>query len=128
MTIMPPDLPLNASGIVSDIYDSIGEAFSVFAEVQSLAGLGIHLAVEVEPGRICATLTVEPRAAAVLPALLAEIDAARPGALPGGRLVVTGSMCQGTVIVRVLIPENWVSAEELAVLTGTVSADPSTLL
>lgn len=41
---------------------------------------------------------------------------------------MTGEMCQGTVTLRVLIPQGWVTAQELAVLTGTADADPSDLL
>jgi hypothetical protein len=128
MSIMPSDLPLNSTGITDDIHDAIAETFPLFQEVQGLARLGVRLSFEVAPSRISAVITVAPGAASVLPALLAEIDDARPGSLPDGKLVVTGSMCQGTVTLRVLIPEAWVTAEELAVLTGTATADPSHLL
>jgi hypothetical protein len=128
MSIMPSDLPLNITGITDDLNDAIAETFPLFQEVQGLARLGIGVHFEVAPSTIIATITVSPTAANVLPALLAEIDDARPGSLPDGKLVVTGSMCQGTVTLRVLIPEAWVTAEELAVLTGTATADPSHLL
>ncbi|TLQ38995.1 hypothetical protein [Streptomyces marianii] len=128
MTIMPSDLPLNSTGIADGFNDAVAEVFPLFQEVQGLARLGVHVEFTVAPSNIVATITVTPTAASVLPALLAEIDDARPGALPNGRLVVTGAMCQGTVTLRVLIPQGWVSAEELAVLTGTATADPSDLL
>jgi hypothetical protein len=128
MTIMPSDLPLNFTGITDDIHDAINETFPLFQEVQGLAKLGVRIAFEVAPSRITATITVKRTAARILPALLAEIDNARPGALPDGRLVVTGEMCQGTVTLRVLIPEAWVTADELAVLTGTATTDPGHLL
>ena len=128
MSIMPSDLPVNVTGITENIHDAIAEVFPLFQEVQGLARLGVCVAFEVAPSTIIATITVTPTATPVLPALLAEIDDARPGSLPGGQLVVTGSMCQGTVVLRVVIPEAWVSAEELAVLTGTATADPSDLL
>ncbi|MDA5279862.1 hypothetical protein [Streptomyces sp. Isolate_45] len=128
MTIMPSDLPLNYTGIVEDVTDAVADAFPLFESVQKLARLGVELAFEVAPSTIIVTFTVAPAATSVLPALLAEIDNAQPLRLSSGRLAVTGSMCQGTVTLRVLIPEGWVSAEELAVLTGIVIADPSTLL
>ncbi|MFD9453428.1 hypothetical protein ACFWBC_10100 [Streptomyces sp. NPDC059985] len=128
MTIMPSNLPLNFTGIVEDVNDAVADTFPLFESVQKLARLGIELAFEVAPSTIIVTFTVTPTATSVLPALLAEIDHAKPQRLASGRLAVTGSMCQGTVILRVLIPENWVTAEELAVLTGAATADPSDLL
>lgn len=128
MSIMPSDLPLNATGIGEDFNDAIAETFPLFEQVQGLARLGVSVEFTVAPSRIVATITVTPTATNVLPALLAEIDGARPGALPDGQLAVTGSMCQGTVTLRVLIPRGWVTADELAVLTGTTTADPSDLL
>lgn len=100
----------------------------LFQSIQKLARLGVRIAFEVAPSRIVATITVTAEAVKVLPALLEEIDDARPGSLPDGKLVVTGSMCEGNVTLRVLIPQEWVTAEELAVLTGTADADPSDLL
>jgi ubiquinone biosynthesis protein UbiJ len=128
MTIMPADLPLSSTGITEDVQDAVADAFPLFESVQKLARLGVSVSFTVAPKRIVATITVTAGAVQVLPALLEEIDDARPGQLPDGKLVVTGSMCQGTVTLRVLIPQEWVSAEELAVLTGTVAADPSNLL
>ncbi|RPK69898.1 hypothetical protein EES45_36335 [Streptomyces sp. ADI97-07] len=128
MTIMPADMPLSSTGIAGDVQDAVNEVFPLFESVQKLARLGVSVAFEVAPSRIVATIRVAANAAQVLPALLEEIDDARPGQLPDGKLVVTGSMCQGTVTLRVLIPQEWVTAQELAVLTGTVLADPSNLL
>ncbi|MFK0203467.1 hypothetical protein [Streptomyces lavendulae] len=128
MTIMPSDLPIDGTGITEGFTDAAAEVFPLFQEVQGLARLGLNVEFTVAPSSIIATITVTPAAASVLPALLTEIDGARPGSLPNGRLVVTGEMFQGTVTLRVLIPEGWVTAEELAVLTGTTTADPSTLL
>ncbi|MDG5807892.1 hypothetical protein P9869_35650 [Streptomyces ossamyceticus] len=128
MTIMPSDLPLNAAGLAEDFSEAVNQVFPLFQEVQGLARHGVNIQFTVAPSVIVVTLTVTPTATKVLPALLAEIDDARPGSLPNGQLVVTGSMCQGTVKLRVLIPMGWVSAEELAVLTGTADADPSGLL
>ncbi|MEU3433070.1 hypothetical protein [Streptomyces sp. NPDC006863] len=128
MTIMPADLPLSSTGIAEDVQDAVADAFPLFESVQKLARLGVSIAFEVAPSRIVATITVTPDAVKVLPALLEEIDDARPGQMPNGKLVVTGSMCQGTVVLQVLIPQEWVTPEELAVLTGTAIADPSDLL
>ncbi len=128
MTIMPSDLPIDATGITDSFTDAAAEVFPLFQEVQGLARLGVNVEFAVAPSSIIATITVAPAAASVLPALLSQIDAARPGSLPNGRLVVRGEMFQGTVELRVLIPEGWVTAEELAVLTGTTHADPSDLL
>ncbi|PJE97155.1 hypothetical protein CUT44_14340 [Streptomyces carminius] len=128
MTIMPPRLPLSPSGIAEDVQDAVADVFPLFESVQSLARLGVRIAFEVAPSRIVATITVTADAVKVLPALLEEIDDARPGQLPNGQLVVTGSMCQGTVTLRVVIPQEWVTPEELAVLTGTATADPTNLL
>ena len=128
MTIMPADMPLSSTGIAEDVQEAVNEVFPLFESVQKLARLGVSVAFEVAPSRIVATIRVAANAAQVLPALLEEIDDARPGQLPDGKLVVTGSMCQGTVTLRVLIPQEWVTAQELAVLTGTVLADPSNLL
>ncbi|WP_433406995.1 hypothetical protein [Streptomyces sp. CA-146814] len=128
MTIMPADIPLSSTGIAEDVQEAVNEVFPLFESVQNLARLGVSVAFEVAPSRIVATIRVAANAAQVLPALLEEIDDARPGQLPDGKLVVTGSMCQGTVTLRVLIPQEWVTAQELAVLTGTALADPSNLL
>ncbi|NGO48646.1 hypothetical protein [Streptomyces ureilyticus] len=128
MTIMPADLPLSSTGIAEDVQEAVNEVFPLFESVQNLARLGVSVAFEVAPSRIVATIRVTADAVQVLPTLLEEIDDARPGQLPDGKLVVTGSMCQGTVTLRVLIPQEWVTAEELAVLTGTAVADPSNLL
>ncbi|WP_330335781.1 hypothetical protein OHS33_39300 (plasmid) [Streptomyces sp. NBC_00536] len=128
MTIMPSNLPLNFTGIVEDVNDTVADAFPLFESVQKLAQYGINVAVEVAPSTIVVTFTVTPTATNMLPALFAEIDNAQPVTLSSGRLAVTGSMCQGTVTLRVLVPENWVTAEELAVLTGAATADPSDLL
>ncbi|MFF3127778.1 hypothetical protein ACFVRD_37040 [Streptomyces sp. NPDC057908] len=128
MTIMPADMPLSSTGIAEDVQEAVNEVFPLFESVQKLARLGVSVAFEVAPSRIVATIRVAANAAQVLPALLEEIDDARPGQLPDGKLVVTGSMCQGTVTLRVLIPQEWVTAQELAVLTGTAVADPSNLL
>ncbi|MFY0516070.1 hypothetical protein [Streptomyces anulatus] len=128
MTIMPADLPLSSTGIAEDVQDAVTDAFPLFESVQNLARLGVSVTFTVAPSRIVATITVTKDAVTVLPALLEQIDDARPGQLPDGKLVVTGSMCQGTVTLRVLIPQEWVTAQELAVLTGTVLADPSHLL
>lgn len=128
MTIMPSDLPLNAAGLAEEFNDAVDQVFPLFQEVQGLARHGVNVEFTVAPSVIVVTLTVAPTATNILPALLAEIDDARPGSLPGGQLVVTGSMCQGTVRLRVLIPQGWVTREELAVLTGTATADPSDLL
>lgn len=128
MSIMPSDMPLHATGITNDIVDAVAAVFPLFEDVQGLARLGVRVAFEVAPSTIIATITVAPAAVSVLPALLAEIDDARPGSLPDGQLVVTGSMCEGIVLLKVLIPKGWVSAGELAVLTGTASTDPSHLL
>lgn len=128
MTIMPSDLPLSSTGVTDMFNDSVADAFPLFESVQSLARLGVRVAFKVQPSTIIATITVDQAAASVLPALLAEIDDARPGTLPtSGKLVVTGSMCQGTVILRIVIPEGWVTAAELAVLTGTASIDTTDL-
>ncbi|WP_331718707.1 hypothetical protein [Streptomyces sp. NBC_00212] len=128
MTIMPADLPLSSTGITEDVQDAVADAFPLFESVQKLARLGVNVTVEVAPSRIVATIRVTKDAVTVLPALLEEIDDARPDSLPDGKLVVTGSMCQGTVVLRVLIPQEWVTPEELAVLTGTAITDPSDLL
>ncbi|MFF3958824.1 hypothetical protein ACFYY1_37315 [Streptomyces sp. NPDC001890] len=128
MTIMPADMPLSSTGIAEDVQEAVNEVFPLFESVQNLARLGVSVAFEVAPSRIVATIKVTADAVKVLPALLEEIDDARPGQLPDGKLVVTGSMCQGTVTLRVLIPQEWVTPEELAVLTGTAIADPSDLL
>ncbi|MFE7212513.1 hypothetical protein ACFU93_21465 [Streptomyces sp. NPDC057611] len=128
MTIMPADMPLSSTGIASEVQEAVTEVFPLFESVQKLARLGVRVAFEVAPSRIVATIRVTADAVKVLPALLEEIDDARPGQLPDGKLVVTGSMCQGTVTLRVLIPQEWVTSEELAVLTGTAVADPSELL
>ncbi|MFI9311191.1 hypothetical protein [Streptomyces triculaminicus] len=128
MTIMPADLPLSSTGVAEDVQEAVNEVFPLFESVQKLARLGVSIAFEVAPSRIVATIKVTADAVKVLPALLEEIDDTRPGQLPDGRLVVTGSMCQGTVTLRVLIPQEWVTPEELAVLTGTATADPSDLL
>lgn len=128
MTIMPADMPLSPTGVAREVQETVTEVWPLFEAVQKLARLGVSVAVEVAPSRIVATITVTKDAVTVLPALLEEIDDTRPGALPDGQLVVTGSMCQGTVTLRVLIPQEWVTAEELAVLTGTAVADPSDLL
>ncbi|MFJ3914405.1 hypothetical protein [Streptomyces vinaceus] len=128
MTIMPSDLPLNATGITEDVQDAVADAFPLFESVQNLARLGVSVEFTVAPSTIIATITVSATAASVLPALLAEIDDARPIRLAAGGLAVLGSMCQGTVTLRVLIPQGWVTAEELAVLVGTADADPSDLL
>ncbi|MGW6588415.1 hypothetical protein [Streptomyces globisporus] len=128
MTIMPAHIRLSSTGIAEDVQDAVADAFPLFESVQNLARLGVSVTFEVAPSRIVATIRVAANAAQVLPALLEEIDDARPGQLPDGKLVVTGSMCQGTVTLRVLIPQEWVTAQELAVLTGTALADPSNLL
>ncbi|WP_042404397.1 hypothetical protein [Streptacidiphilus carbonis] len=128
MTIMPADLPLSSTGIAEDVQDAVADAFPLFESVQKLARLGVSVAFEVAPSRIVATIKVTAEAVHILPALLEELDDARPGQLPDGLLVVTGSMCQGMVVLRVLIPQEWVTPEELAVLTGTAVADPSHLL
>lgn len=128
MTIMPADLPLSSTGIAEDVQEAVNEVFPLFESVQGLARLGVSVTFKVAPSRIVATIRVTADAVQVLPALLEEIDDARPGQMPDGKLVVTGSMCQGTVTLRVLIPQEWVTAEELAVLTGTAAADPSHLL
>jgi hypothetical protein len=128
MTIMPADLPLSSTGIAEDVQEAVNEVFPLFESVQKLARLGVSVAFKVAPSRIVATIQVTADAVKVLPALLEEIDDTRPGQLPDGQLVVTGSMCQGTVTLRVVIPQEWVSPEELAVLTGTAIADPSSLL
>ncbi|MFI9206415.1 hypothetical protein [Streptomyces sp. NPDC053048] len=128
MSIMPSDMPLHATGITNDVLDAVATVFPLFEDVQGLARLGVRVAFEVAPSTIIVTITVTPAAVSVLPALLAEIDDARPGSLPNGQMVVTGSMCEGVVLLKVVIPQGWVTPEELAVLTGTVSADPSRLL
>ncbi|CUW33423.1 MULTISPECIES: hypothetical protein [Streptomyces] len=128
MTIMPADMPLSSTGITEDVQDAVADAFPLFESVQKLARLGVSVTFTVAPSRIVATITVTADAVTVLPALLEEIDDTRPGQLPDGQLVVTGSMCQGTVILRVLIPQEWVSPKDLAVLTGTATIDPSDLL
>ncbi|MBD0844211.1 hypothetical protein [Streptomyces sp. TRM68416] len=128
MTIMPANVPLSATGIAQEVRETAIEVFPLFQSIQKLARLGVRIAFEVAPSRIVATITVTADAVKVLPALLEEIDDARPGSLPDGKLVVTGSMCEGNVTLRVLIPQEWVTPEELAVLTGTADADPSHLL
>lgn len=128
MTIMPSHLPVSATGITTEVVESVTEVFPLYAEVQRLARLGITAEAQVAPSSIVVTLTVAPAAMPVLPALLAEIDQARTGSLPEGQLVVTGEMCQGTVTLRVVVPRGWVSEQELAVLAGTADADPSSLL
>ncbi|MFD8268494.1 hypothetical protein [Streptomyces althioticus] len=128
MTIMPPNMPLSSTGIAEDVQDAVADVFPLFESVQNLARLGVSVHFEVAPSRIVATIKVAADAVKVLPALLEEVDDTRPGRLPNGQLVVTGSMCQGTVTLRVLIPQEWVTPEELAVLTGTADADPSDLL
>ncbi|MFI2764847.1 hypothetical protein ACH5A3_39460 [Streptomyces echinatus] len=128
MTIMPSDLPLSSTGVAAELKDGIGEAFLLFESVKQLSRLGVSVEFTVSPTQILATITVEPGAVHVLPALLETIDDARPGSLPTGQLVVKGSMCQRTVKLTVLIPFGWVTSGELAVLTGTTTADPSELL
>jgi hypothetical protein len=128
MTIMPADMPLSSTGIAQDVQETVNEVWPLFESVQKLARLGVSVAFEVAPSCIVATITVTADAVKVLPVLLEEIDDAHPGSLPDGKLVVTGSMCQGRVTLSVLIPQEWVTPEELAVLTGTASADPSDLL
>jgi hypothetical protein len=128
MTIMPSDLPLNSTGITEDFNDAVAEVFPLFQEVQQLARLGVSVEFTIAPSTIVATITVTPTATKILPDLLAELDNARPGSLPNGRLVVRGDMFQGTVTLRVLIPQGWVTAQELAVLTGTADADLTDLL
>ncbi|MGC9478777.1 hypothetical protein ACP4I1_32140 [Streptomyces sp. WG4] len=128
MTIMPADMPLSSTGIAQEVRETAIEVFPLFQSIQKLARLGVRIAFEVAPSRIVATITVTPNAVKVLPALLEEIDDARPGSLPDGQLVVLGSMCEGTVTLTVVIPQEWVTPKELAVLIGTADADPSDLL
>ncbi|MEU8530099.1 hypothetical protein AB0C77_31650 [Streptomyces sp. NPDC048629] len=128
MTIMPSDLPLNITGITEDVQDAVADAFPLFESVQMLARLGVSVEFSVAPSTIIATIAVTPTATSVLPALLAELDDARTGTLPtSGNLCVTGLMCQGAVMLRIVIPEGWVTAAELAVLTGTASIDTTDL-
>ncbi|MFJ7271947.1 hypothetical protein ACIQV3_35825 [Streptomyces sp. NPDC099050] len=125
MTIMDhPGLPLRADGVTDDVRDSLADAFPLFESVQTLARLGIRVAFEVSPSVILATLTVGPAAMPVLPSLLAGLDSANITAAPdgsGAQYAVTGSMCQGVVILRVLVPAGWVTAAELATLINTAS-------
>ncbi|MFH8620128.1 hypothetical protein ACH4E8_34310 [Streptomyces sp. NPDC017979] len=128
MTIMPSGLPLDHIGLTEELTDATAEAFPLFEQVQKLARLGLNIEFTVAPSSIIATITVTPAAKSVLLVLLAEIDDARPGKLASGRLAVCGTMFQGTVQLRVLIPEGWATSQELAVLTGAATVDPSTLL
>ncbi|MEU5163371.1 hypothetical protein AB0G74_27695 [Streptomyces sp. NPDC020875] len=128
MTIMPSDLPMNHLGVAEELTDAMPEVFPLFEQVQKMARLGVNVQFTVAPSTIIATITVAPDAATVLPALLAEIDNVRPVKLESGRLAALGEMLQGTVTMRVVIPEGWVTQEELAVLTGAAAADPSALL
>ncbi|MFE2314151.1 hypothetical protein ACFXC8_13310 [Streptomyces sp. NPDC059441] len=129
MTIMPSDLPLKSTGVAEELQDAVADVFPLFESVQGLARLGVKVKFTVAPSEILATITVEPDAVQVLPALLESLDEARPaGSLPTGELIVKGSMCQRTVKLTVLIPFGWVTPAELAVLTGTDAADPSGLL
>ncbi|MEU8828803.1 hypothetical protein [Streptomyces sp. NPDC048636] len=128
MTIMPSGMPVNPTGMANEVQDTINEVFPLYAEVQMLAQRGVYVSVEVAPSKVVVTIKVARSVAATLPELLAHIDDTRPGQLPSGQLAVTGTMCQGSALLRVLIPESWVSAEELALLTGSESADPTSLL
>ncbi|CAM5435588.1 putative protein OS=Streptomyces fumanus OX=67302 GN=GCM10018772_70350 PE=4 SV=1 [Streptomyces fumanus] len=128
MTIMPADMPLSSTGIAQEVQETVNEVFPLYASIQKLARLGVRVAFEVAPSRIVATITVTADAVTVLPALLEEIDDARPVQSGTGQLIVLGSMCERTVTMKVVIPPTWVSPRELAVLTGTADADPSDLL
>ncbi|MFZ3476086.1 hypothetical protein ACODT4_44655 [Streptomyces sp. 2.9] len=118
MTIMDHHLPLNPEGITGELSDALADGFPLFESVQTLARLGIRVTFEVSPSVIVANLTVSWSATSVLPRLLDKLDQANIVATPGdsGQFIVTGSMCQGVVMLRVLIPAGWVTATELASL------------
>ncbi|MGW9440614.1 hypothetical protein [Streptomyces sp. NPDC055607] len=126
ITVQPDQAHLLSTSLTKK--DDASEAASLVSEsVKQLSRLGVDVAFTISPTQILATITVQPDQAHLLPALLKVIDDPRPGSLPTGQMVVKGSMCQKTVKLTVLIPFGWVTAEELAVLTGTASVDTTDL-
>ncbi|MFJ5026106.1 hypothetical protein [Streptomyces goshikiensis] len=117
MTIMAHrSLPLNTEGVTADLHDTLAEGWSLAEDVRGLARHGIKVTVTVDPASITAVLTVDPAAIAVLPALLREIDHARLDDTRAGVPVVLGSVCQGTVTIRLKIPVGLVPAQVAALL------------
>ncbi|WP_030200671.1 hypothetical protein [Streptomyces sp. NRRL S-87] len=123
MTIMAHrSLPLNTNGIATDLHETLAEGWSLAEDVRGLARHGVEVSVTVDPTTITAVLTVDPAAVAVLPALLREIDNARLDETRAGAPVVLGSVCQGTVTIRLKIPVGLVPSQVAALLPTPAAA------
>ncbi|MFV8133154.1 hypothetical protein [Streptomyces syringium] len=104
-----------------DFSDVVGDVFPVYEGVQNLTRIGVSASIIIQSGEIVATVSLAPEAVAagLLPAIVGELE--DPGVIrskEGSGLLVTGSMAQGNVTVRVKVPEQYLPVAR----TGTLDA------
>ncbi|MEU7222280.1 hypothetical protein [Streptomyces chrestomyceticus] len=121
MTITSAIVPLRPEALIDGVEDVVGQAWTVYSDVQDLARLGVDIAVTVTRGSITADLTVTPDAAGLLPALIRELENSGLSRTPGGARVV-GTMCRGRVQIRITVDGRQVTVEEMEALVATVAA------
>lgn len=114
--------PLRPQAMAAGVEDVVAEAWSVYGEVQTLAGLGIEVEVSVSrQGRIAVEVTASREAAELLPALVEQLERSTVTYTPTGVRAI-GTMCEGHVDVTVTVDRADVTIDELERLVDATSA------
>ncbi|MGW3200084.1 hypothetical protein ACWDBD_37070 [Streptomyces sp. NPDC001118] len=114
--------PLRPQAVTDGVDDVVAEAWDVFEGVQCLSNLGVEVAVTVRPGKIVADLVVRKDAAHLLPSLVKELENTGITRTESG-FRIAGTMCRGTVSLRVIVNSSEVTVEQIEALVAAVDVD-----
>ncbi|MFJ9412503.1 hypothetical protein [Streptomyces sp. NPDC101393] len=114
--------PLRPQAMAAGVEDVVAEAWSVYGEVQTLAGLGIEVEVSVSrQGRIAVEVTASREAVELLPALVEQLERSTVTYTPTGVRAI-GTMCRGHVDVAVTVDRADLTTAELEQLVAATDA------
>ncbi|MFD9630054.1 hypothetical protein [Streptomyces violascens] len=124
MTIMTATaLPLRPEGAIEELNDSLIDAFGVTHWVENLQQLGITATVTIGNGIRVAELVAGDTAGAIVPALIRSLgDPGLTRTILG--VTVTGTLFEGTVDIRLALPEDMVTIAAFELLTTATDLDP----
>ncbi|MBZ3918117.1 hypothetical protein [Streptomyces acidiscabies] len=115
--------PLRTKAVSDGVEDVVAEAWHVYSEVQSLARIGVEVAVTVSrQGRITVDLTVAKESAGLLPVLVKELENSALTRTPGG-FAVAGTICQGNVSLQITVDWASITVAEVEALIAAVDVD-----
>ncbi|MFH8558925.1 hypothetical protein ACH4FE_35785 [Streptomyces celluloflavus] len=115
--------PLRPQAAADGINDVLSDAFGVFEGIQGLAKIGVWVSVHVAPGTIEADVEISPDSIDLLPGLAHELESAGLSYTQTG-VQVHGTMCQGTVDLRIAVDRADLSGDALDALVTAIGLAP----